>query len=238
MELQQQYFSDQALWAKQVIKPVVAQHKQGREVPGVYIFDIDDMLLDANAAWYRDFRTRALEEGTPQADIATIEVFKTTGPRQHYEKIVANYDAIKAQLMVDPSFNARMAPLGDLAILQHLGKSRGIPHGYLSTRPAVLGRVTCDNLQEHALAPTPVLLRGEHIPYAQTIGYKIASLGIIRAALDAAALSDVPIYHFDDYLGLVDEINQGDAMVVGVHVDGQTPWHEIMRQAGLHTERL
>lgn len=238
MELQQQYFSDQELWAKQVIKPVVAQREQGREVPGVYIFDIDDMLLDANAAWYKDFCTRALEQGTPQTEIVTIEALKTTGPRQHYKKVVADYDTIKAQLMVDPSFNARMAPLGDLAILQRLGKSQGIPHGYLSTRPAVLGQVTCDNLQEHALAPTPVLLRGEHIPYAQTISYKITSLGIVRMALDAAALSDVPVYHFDDYLGLVDEINQGDAMIVGVHVNGQTPWYEIMRQVGLDNEGL
>lgn len=222
------YFTDQDRWADQVF----TQYRQERNASNILITDLDDTLLDANARWFELYMTllESQESKTPPTDIAT---FKKDGPRVHIEPLVADYQLLKERLIEDVSFNTGFSAFSNAKDLQEAGAIHAIPHGYISTRPALLHEVTSKNLQDCGFTDSPLLLRSASVAYADTISYKNSALFALRALLDAAHLKKVNVYYVDDYQGLIERLNHSRQGIIGIHFDENSSWESILGAIGL-----
>ncbi len=217
------YFSDNEEWAENVATGYLRQKIKS----GLLSLDIDDTILDSKGKWYELYITLAKKQRLQE--IVTFETF-TLSPRAQLAPLVENYVAFKTQYMLDQQFNASMSLLKTSHSLLEVAKNHNIPHGYLSTRSEKLGEVTCQNLQAHNFPPAPVLLRAEHIPYGDTIGFKVGARAVLRAALDNYGFYGTHIYHVDDYKQLTEELNENVARVKGIHFRPTTSWSWVIRE--------
>ena len=217
------YFSSSEEWAENVAMGYMRQ--EGKS--GLVSLDIDDTILDSEGKWYELYTTLAKKQGVNE--IVAFEVF-TLSPRAQLAPLVEDYIAFKAQYMLDQEFNANMSLLKTSHSLLEVAESYNIPHAYLSTRSENLGEVTCQNLQAHNFPAAPVLLRAEHIPYGNTIGFKIGALVVLREVLDDYGCQDTHVYHVDDYKQLTEGLNENVARVKGVHFTPTTSWSWVIRE--------
>ena len=143
-------------------------------------------------------------------------------------ELVEDYDEYKLSSMHSPEFHIGMAAVQGSEVL--FGNSN-LPGGYITTRPAVLGEATYQNLQQHGFRQAPLLLRPAHVPYEKTIPFKIDALVTLRGMLDEADLPGVGVHYIDDYVGVIDGINElSHRALAGIHFGAHNSWESIARQ--------
>jgi len=225
------YVNNPSVWAEQVVEQFVNQPEQ-RQNTGLLIADICGTLIDADYGFHQYYTEAATKAGYEPTSIVPINVFRAEGHRTHlgHPAITSNYDALKKQLMHDSELHATMPPVAHSVELAEWGAAYGLPNGYLSTRPDVIGEATYQNLKSHGFADAPMLLRAEGTPYAHTVSYKVESLAVLRAELDTWGLNDLLVVFVDDYSQLVESVNKsGINLLIGVHFDADTSWGSIVR---------
>jgi len=225
------YVNDPHIWAEQVAEQFVNPPEE-RQNAGLLIADICGTLVDADYGFHQYYTQAAANAGYEPGAIATIDTFRAEGHRAHlgHATITSDYDALKNQLMHDSELHAAMPPMANSIELAERGARHGLPNGYLSTRPDAIGEATYQNLKSHGFADAPMLLRSEGTRYAHTVSYKVDSLAVLRAELDARRLDDLSIVFVDDFSQLVESVNQsGIDRLVGVHFDADTSWAAIAR---------
>lgn len=196
--------------------------------PELTISDVDDTVMNSNLAWYNDYLRLAREVGANEGTVVDIETFGSQGPRiiltKHHSLVTPDqYPSYKHRLMHDPTFHESMQPLDDAA--NALTSFTGMPDGYISTRPTILGDATRRSLTSACFAPTPLLLRSEHIPYGQTVEFKIIALRALRGVLPPGTV----VNYVDDYHGVISGITDlQDSGIRGIHYGSHT-WQEIVR---------
>jgi len=169
-----------------------------------------------------------------------LEAFRT-GYRQFMEPLTDDYDALKTQLIHDPEFHINIPLMPGADVLPGRGKDHRYPHGYITTRPAVLGEVTADNLERLGLHAAPLLVRSEQFDYASTIDFKVRALVGLRRALDPSPqrtveqspLTCLGVHYIDDYKDLVTRVNQVGQQEFGdlyaTHYTPPLTWAKILR---------
>lgn len=208
-EVRPQFYTDVEQWAEVVTLQCISTEPRASRPETLYVLDVDDTIVDSNLRWYQDYVLMTEQHGIDRQRVVSLQEFKRLGPRVCFARlgILDDYNHYKELLMHDIAFHAEMEALGAAnTVLADFKHSGYLPGAYLSTRPAVLGEVTKQNLDELNYADVPLLVRPERYDYGATIGFKIEALSTLRERFDATALGHLSVMYIDDFAGVVDGV--------------------------------
>lgn len=227
-----QFYTDAAQWAEVTALQYMTRG-QGAEQPEVfYVADIDDTLIDSNLRWYEDYVSIAHQKGIESQQVVGPDTFKRVSPRICFIELGfthEDYDAYKTERIHNVDFHQNMPALGSVCVaLEDFRQSGYLPGAYLSTRPAVLGEVTKQNLHALDFAPAPLLVRSAAYDYSNTILFKTHALTELRNRFDNLFLDTLPITYIDDYKGVIEGIQSlGRPGLNAVLFEGDQTWTKL-----------
>lgn len=212
-------------WAEEITR----SYKEKTSTPFVLIADIDDTILDSSLRWYQTYLLlNSINKGLFLNNlIPTRTEFKKNGPRSYFSEFVEDYDSFKNRLIKSNLFNQNLKGVETLESLKIANEKYKVPHGYISTRPEGLRRLTQSNIKKRLGNFAPIMLRSNALSYQNTISYKIQCLLGLKTQLNNV-MDPIIIYYVDDYVDLIDELNKLNMPgLVGLVFDSNNSWREI-----------